>query len=738
MIVLFSLALFFSAALLFWVQLMVSKLLLPVLGGSAAVWNTNMVFFQTALLAGYLYSDLTTRWLRPRRQALLHLALLALAGLVLPVALRAGDLPPAEGNPIPWLLGTLALIVGPPFVAVAASAPMLQAWYARSGARDASDPYFLYAASNLGSLLSLLAYPTLLEPRLRLVEQSRWWTAGYVTLVVLTAAAAAWSLWGARPAPAAAPRPAPPAAEAGTGITWALRLRWILLALVPSSLLLGVTNYLTTDIAAAPLFWVVPLALYLLSFVLAFQRTVPLSVAGIAAVQPFLLLPMAFLLLWGEQGDAALVFGIHLAAFFVTALLCHQELAAARPATRGLTEYYLLISVGGALGGVFNALVAPVVFDRVLEYPIALLLACLLRPGALPSRAGWVAALCDLLLPAVLLEALVALPVHLRVDFTGLSDNATIVVIAIAALAAYSFRQRPLRFALGVAAILVAGSLISGARAPVLQARNFYGVLTVRDADSPPVRVLYHGTTTHGEQSRDPERVLQPISYYHPTGPLGQIFAAVGGTAVTERVAAFGLGTGTLACYAHVGEDWTFYDINSAVVGISRDLGLFTFVADCPAKPRIVLGDARLSIAREPDRRYTMIILDAFNSDAIPIHLITREAVALYLTKLDRGGYLVFHISNRYLDLHPVLANIAADLDLALLSRSDDEKIDGDEENTDEKDRSDWVVMARSADDLAPLAKIEDWTSLEPDPGIGVWSDDYANLLGALRKDFIP
>ncbi|HVM81102.1 MAG TPA: hypothetical protein VMU06_18925 [Stellaceae bacterium] len=735
MTALFALALFSSAALLFWIQLLVSKLLLPVLGGSAAVWNTCMVFFQTGLLAGYLYSDLTTRWLRPRLQALLHLTLLALAALVLPVALRAGEAPPPGENPIPWLLGTLTLIVGPPFVAIAASAPMLQAWYARSGARGAGDPYFLYAASNLGSLLSLLAYPTVIEPRLRLAAQGWWWTAGYLALIALTAGAAAWSLGRAG---ASEPAPLPAPESPGARVTWGLRLRWVLLPLVPSSLLLGVTNYLTTDIAAAPLFWVVPLALYLLSYVLAFQRTIPMPIPGIAAAQPFLLLPMAFLLLWGEQSDAALVFAVHLAAFFATALLCHRELAAARPETGKLTEYYLLISVGGALGGVFNALVAPLVFDRVLEYPLALIAACLLRPGALPSLARWLAGLGDLVLPGLLLLFLLALPRHMSVDFSGLSDNATVIVVAVTALAAYGFRQRPLRFALGFGAILVAGSLLPGSSEPLLRSRNFYGVLTVRDWGSPPVRILYHGTTTHGEQSRDPERVLQPISYYHPTGPLGQIFAAVGGTPRTERVAAIGLGTGTLACYAHEGEDWTFYEINSEVVRISEDLHLFTFIRDCPARPRIVLGDARLSIGREPDRRYTMMIFDAFNSDAIPIHLITRDAVALYLTKLDRGGYLVFHISNRYLDLHPVLANIAADLGLAVLSRSDDERIEGDDEDTDEKDRSDWVVMARTKEDLAPLAGIEDWTTLETDPRVGVWSDDYANLLGALRSDFLP
>ncbi|HUN51870.1 MAG TPA: fused MFS/spermidine synthase [Candidatus Sulfotelmatobacter sp.] len=731
---LFSVTLFLAAALLFWIQLLIAKLLLPVLGGSAAVWNTALMFFQTALLGGYLYAHVSTRWLGAGRQMLLHLALLALAALTLPIALRAGA-PPTDGSPVAWLLGTLALMVGPPFVILAATAPMLQRWYAATRDPLAKDPYFLYAASNLGSLLGLLSYPTLIEPRLHLLRQNQGWSLGYLGLMALTAACA---LAVRAPASAGPALSAASAEEAAAGddapVAWIARLRWIVLAAVPSSLLLGVTSYLTTDVAAAPLFWVIPLALYLLAFVLAFQRTWPLPIGATTALQSFLLPPLALLVLMDVRAEPAISFPLHLAAFFVTALLCNQELARTRPPAARLTEYYLLISFGGALGGAFNALLAPVLFNDVYEYPLALVAACLLRPGLLPTWRERRPALADFLLPVVFLAALVALPLLQQVDFSDLSQSATLTIVAAAAVVAYGFRQRPVRFGLALAAILFAGVLVEQSDNTLLRVRNFYGVLRVVDEDAPPSRTLYHGTTLHGEQSRDPARRLQPLSYYHPTGPLGQLFARIGGSTLTGRVAAVGLGAGTIACYGKAGEHWTFFEINPAVVGISREDHLFSFLADCPPKPDIVMGDARLSLAREPDGSFGLIILDAFSSDAIPVHLITREAVQLYLAKLRPGGLVVFHVSNRHLDLHPVLANIAADLHLALRAESDDDSFEGTGTNdSDEKAASDWVVVARRADDLAFLAADGRWTEIEPDPAVGLWSDDYSNLLSVLK-----
>jgi len=382
--VLYSVALFVGAALLFWVQLFTSKMLLPILGGSAAVWNTCLVFFQVSLLIGYLWAHALVRWLPGRPGMVAHILLLAAACALLPVSVVALPNPPTGGNPIPWLLERLLVMVGPPFVLLAATAPTLQAWFARTGERGARDPYFLYAASNLGSLMALVSYPSAIEPSLPLAEQSRWWSAGYLVLIGLTALCALLSR-GAAPAIGASGLHMERASGQTEGHLWLLRLRWVLLTCLPSSLLLGVTSHLTSDVAAVPLLWVIPLVLYLLTFVLAFQRLVPLPEGLTKSMQALLLVPLAVMLLIGEGDEAMPLFALHLAAFFATALLCHREVARLRPSASRLTEFYLFLALGGALGGMFNALLAPVVFARVIEYPLALVVASALRPGPMPS-----------------------------------------------------------------------------------------------------------------------------------------------------------------------------------------------------------------------------------------------------------------------------------------------------------------------------------------------------------------
>ncbi|GGF33721.1 hypothetical protein GCM10011611_44970 [Aliidongia dinghuensis] len=743
---LFGVTLFTGAALLFWIQLVVSKMLLPVLGGSAAVWNTCMVFFQVALLLGYLYAHGSIRRLSGRFMVFLHPVLLLAAASLLPVSVAGLGDPPDDANPIPWLLRALVITVGPPFVVLAGTAPLLQAWFARLGTRSSRDPYFLYAASNLGSLVALASYPTLIEPHLSLVDQNRGWTAAYLLLTVLTALSAGVVWHKERVQPAAGVKPTDvdsTVTEAAPGTVPALlRLRWIVLAFVPSSLLLGVTTHLTTDVAAAPLFWVIPLMLYLLSFVLAFQRVVALPEWLTSQAQALLMVALAVTLLTQQSGEAMPLFVLHLAAFFVTALLCHQEVARLRPPVAQLTEFYLLVSVGGALGGIFNALLAPVVFTGVAEYPLVLVLACLLRPG-LRLRRDWLwQAAGDALLPVALLLFVVGVPRYTGLDWTDGNSTITLILVILLALVVFGFAARPIRFGLGIAALLLGSTLGADSDQLLKHVRNFYGVLKVVAQEQPPLHVLFHGTTTHGAQSLDPARRLQPLSYYHPDGPLGQLFDTVGGSSVTANVAVVGLGTGTVACYAHTGEHWTFFEINPAVVSIARDPSLFTFVKDCPAAPAIVLGDARRSLAAAPDGAYGMIILDAFTSDAIPIHLMTREAVRLYLAKLRPGGLIVFHISNRYLDLAPVLADIAGSLGLAARHWSDEDSTDdadddaasasSGEASTDEKDASEWVVVARAPQDLAAIADDNRWQALKPAAGRRVWTDDYSDLIGAL------
>ena len=733
---LFGAPLVVGAALLFWIELLAARLLLPLLGGSASVWNTSLVFFQLALLAGYLYAHASTHWLKGRLAPLAHPALLLAAALLLPVSVSA--LPPPRGgqDPLVWQLVALLRMVGPPFVVMAGTASLLQAWYARLGEADSRDPYFLYAASNFGSLAALVTYPTLIEPSLHLADQSRLWTFGYLALAALTAVCAAAMIARGRPVPAA--HPAGEDRPDGPPPLWTMRLRWLVLAFAPSSLLLGVTTHLTENVAAAPMFWVIPLTLYLLSFVLAFQTVVPLPERWTAGLQAALLAALAVTFLSSESGPSVWLFALNLAAFFATALLCHQQLARLRPPASRLTEFYLVISIGGALGGLFNALIAPLIFVRVIEYTLILVVACLLRPGDLPSRKTLPSSVLDVAIPTLLLVFLVGLIRFADPDFTDLNGQAQVIML-LAGLLLFSLSGRPLRFALAVGALVVAGGMVGdGANPQLAQARNFYGVLHVIDRKGPPIRVLINGTIEHGAQSLDPARRLQPLSYYHPAGPLGQLFAKVGGGPLTQDVAAVGLGAGSVACYAHPGERWTFFEINPAVVAVASNPRLFTFLRDCPAHPRIVLGDARLSIARAPDHAFDMIILDAFSSDAIPTHLMTRQAVQLYLSKLKPGGLIVFHISNQFLDLGPVVGGAASSLGLTARLFADASATSNDATSstsgTDYQDASDWVVVARTPQDLAPIAADSRWRPLAASPSVGVWTDDYSNVFGAFLR----
>ncbi len=730
--ILFGLALLISAALLFWVQLFTSKMILPVLGGGAAVWNTCMVFFQITLLLGYLYAHATEHWLNSRLKIFLHPILLLAAGIVLPVSMKGIDLPTAGSNPVLWLLGTLLVMIGAPFLVLAGTAPLLQAWYARTQARSSRDPYFLYSASNLGSLAALASYPTIIEPNLHLHNQSVSWTLGYFLLAGLALICALTVFLRIKGKPDRAVT-AKTDDKAGKISPWT-RVKWTLYAFVPSSLLLGVTTHLTIDVAAVALFWVIPLILYLLSFVLAFQSLVQIPQNLVAHLQAALLVVLAIVLLSGVSDNILPLFALHLAAFFVTALLCHQELFRSRPAVKNLTEFYLLIALGGALGGIFNALIAPLLFTDIYEYPLMLIIACLLRPGALPQLNRKWLAFGDLVLPAVVFLTLVLLDRYTDLNFEDLSDSGSLIVLVIAAIAVFAFQQRSIRFGLGMAALIIAGFIISDTDNTLAQVRNFYGVLKVTDDSDPPQHNLYNGTTLHGSQSQYPDRRLEPLTYYHPEGPLGQAFAAISGTTLTQRVGLVGLGTGTVACYEKPGEHWTYFEINPADVAIARNPDLFTYLRDCPAQPDIVLGDARLSIIQQPDYTFNMIILDAFTSDAIPIHLITQQAVQLYLSKLRMGGLILFHISNRYLDLAPVVSNVASSLGLKARRWDDEDDGDDDDPKTSGKAASDWIIVARHDADFAKISKDKRWTPLLRTSDKGVWTDDYSNLFGALVR----
>ena len=729
---LFTATLFVNAALLFSVEPMFTKMVLPLLGGTPAVWNTCLLFFQAALLVGYLYAHLTTRWLDLRRQMTLHLALLALSLLALPVAVAPGWRPPGAETPIPWLLALLTVSLGAPFLVLSAGAPLLQRWFSQSDHPSAQNPYFLYAASNLGSLAALLAYPFLIEPHLPLAVQSRAWQVGYWALVALVAACAV-TVGRARRRPAVhAGVPAAPAemeaeveAEGDPRpVTARQVVRWVLLSFAPSSLLLGVTSYLSIDVAAVPLLWVIPLSIYLLTFVLVFARRPPLQHWLMVWVQAVLVVPLAILLMFGTNRPLWLLASFHLLAFFATAMVCHGELAASRPPASRLTEFYLWISVGGVLGGVFNVLVAPTVFDTVLEYPLALLLAVALRSSGDQRPAGWRTRWRDLALPLVV--GLIVWNV-MRPDV--LPDSwgpyAVFALVGVAAGICFLFRDRPVRFALGLAAILVGGALGRGPDHSLLRDRSFFGAYRVRQWGYG--NVLMNGTTMHGAQDRRPQYRREPLTYYHREGPLGQMFASLVLDRPSRRVALVGLGTGTTACYGRAGERWTFYEIDPLIERIARNPRYFTYLRDCPPSTTVVLGDARLRLADAPARGYDLILLDAFSSDAIPTHLLTREALALYLSKLADGGAVAFHISNRYVNLLPVVAELARDARVAGVVGRDLRLTD--EQQAMLKTTSQWVVVSRRAADLATLARQPGWHQLPPRGDVGVWTDDFSDIL---------
>jgi len=756
LLVVYTLTIFTSATLLFLIQPLFTRMALPLLGGTPAVWNTAIVFYQAALLAGYIYAHAATTWLGVRRQALLHLILLLLPFLVLPIAVPRGWTPPTQQNPIPWLLSLLLVAVGLPFFVVSASSPMIQKWFANTGHPSAADPYFLYAASNLGSILALLSYPVLVEPYLRLDTQSRLWAVGYGMLVLLTCASALF-LWRTSadtvqpvsPEPARAVDDSTGSTPLAGGLTVGTRLRWVLLSFIPSSLMLSVTTYLSTDIASIPLFWVVPLAIYLLTFVLVFARKPLLPHALMVRALPILLVPLVLALAARADQPILVLIPLHLVTFFVVAMVCHGQLAQNRPPTRHLTEFYLWMSVGGVLGGVLNALIAPLIFVTVVEYPLTLVLAALAarwpdsvrRPARrfhpLRVRSTYRPSSIESLVRALAIGSAVAVPaftliVAMRITDAAPSSLGLGLVFGLPLLLSFGFSTQPIRMGIGIGAVLLAGALYVGTQGRSLYTeRSFFGIHRVAIDPTRQFHQLIHGTTLHGMQSLDPTRRNEPLTYYFRDGPIAQLFAAFDGPDAKQSVAVVGLGTGTLACYSKPGQRWTFYEIDPIVERIARDPRYFTFLQDCLPDGSVVLGDARLSLAAAPDQDYGMIILDAYSSDAIPVHLMTREALQLYLDKLAADGLLVFHISNRHLTLEPVLANLARDAGLPC--RIQLNTVNNQAEQEQGKTASQWVLIARREADFGKLAADSRWQTCRERPGAEVWTDNFSSILSVFN-----
>lgn len=728
MLILCTATIFLGALLLFLVQPMVGRMLLPLLGGAPAVWNTAMVFYQAVLLAGYAYAHFASKYLGVRRQAVVHAGLLLLPVLVLPIGIPQGWTPPTAHNPALWLLALLTVAVGLPFFVVSATSPLLQRWFSATGHRDAADPYFLYAASNFGSLLALVSYPVLIEPRLRLHDQSRWWAIGYGILAMLIALCSLW-LW--RTVRDSAPVTETPVDAPVEPLTAGRRWRWVALAFVPSSMMLSVTTYITSEVAPVPMLWVIPLGIYLLTFILVFAKRRLLPHRWMVRAMPFAVLMLVMMLVKTLRAESFQALGwpvvAHFVGLFVIAMVCHGELANDRPPVSHLTEFYLWISVGGVLGGMFNALLAPLIFSTVLEYPVTLLLASALMPQRDSARPHRKPVLLDVILP-VLLGLFTAVFIRLLAPApVGASGLVLMSAYGLPAVLCLVFARRPVRFALGVLAVLLATTFATrpGIRTPLV-ARSFFGISRVElFPGQEHIHILRHGTIMHGMQSLHPAQRRIPLLYFTRSGPLGQTLSAIP-VELKQRVAVVGLGAGTLACYADAGQEWTFYEIDPEVERIARDPQYFTYLQDCPAATKVVLGDARLSLRAAADGEFGLMVLDAYSSDTPPLHLVTREALALYLQKLAPDGVLVFNITNRHLDLEPVFANLALDTGLFALCQRDLASLD-DFQRTGKLD-SWWIVIARQPAHLGPLAASGRWHSPRTKDGVGVWTDDYASL----------
>jgi hypothetical protein len=734
-LIVYTAAIFVSALLLFSVQPLFTKMVLPRLGGSPAVWSVAMVFFQSLLLGGYAYAHFLMKLRKRVIPVAVHLVLLALSLLTLPLSIASGwGEPPTSGYAF-WLLGLFVVSIGLPFFALAANNPLLQAWFVRTGHPNGPDPYFLYASSNIGSFLALLSYPVLLEPMFTLRTQNLIWTGGYGLLILLIAGCGALLLRS--PANAAIlnmpvddpDAPAP---------SWALRARWVFLAAVPSGLLIAVTAHISTDVAAAPLLWVLPLSLYLLTWVLVFQSRPLLPHKWMLRLQPLAIAGVIVLLAVGGEQNLLLTLGGHQLCFFVIAMACHGELARTRPAAKYLTGFYVALSFGGMVGGLFAGLIAPFTFSWVAEYPILLALAALCRPPGgeerLPRWSSWYWPFL-----AALAVVLIAPSYSTGKMFTWLDDHRVWMVGAVGVLSAL--------LALGlnanrwkIFATVVVALVVLRAYPPddgrVDTVRSFFGVHKIVVTPNGQYHVLMHGTTIHGAEKFENDDGTpvtgrpEPITYYHKDGGIGQAITAIRERkGAPLRVAVIGLGSGTLTCASEPGEQWKFFEIDQSMVDTARDPKYFTYIQNCEPNLKPVIGDARLTFAREPDGIYDLIIVDAYSSDAIPIHLATEEAMAIYKAKLAPQGAVVMHVSNRHLELASVVVGIADANDMKSWVYSEDSGRDNEYIFS-----TSVVVSAREEADVGKLASSDVWTETEADEKQRVWTDDYSNVLGAVYR----
>lgn len=732
---LYTLTALLSAVLLFSVQPLIAKLILPVFGGTPAVWNTAMVFFQACLLAGYAYAHYSLKVLGWRVQGILHIALLAAATFLLPVALPDGWKPGTEGHSIA-LLSLLATLIGLPFFLVSASAPLLQRWFSLSDHPAKNDPYFLYAASNMGSMVALASYPLFWEPGFALDDQNQFWAWGFMGLTTVFLLCYGF-LYSTRDITTGDAETADTVSVAAP--TGRQKLRWIGFSALPSALLLAVTNHITTDMAVIPLLWVLPLMVYLLTFVIVFSKLGKwLNIEILSLIGMVLIMLASAIQLSLSITSYGLLLGLDLALLLCLGSIAHSRLAAERPAISYLTSFYLYMSLGGVLGGAAVALIAPVIFNGIYEYLILIVLATLMFPNFDTKKHSRSVGILLLVITLLFLYQYL---------FTWTFEKATIttyflLIVAIFAGIFYAGKSH-LRTILAsffsimsIVVTLLNNNIIT-------QHRSFFGVHRVVKDEVRNAKVMVHGNTNHGYQSMEEDKKLKLLSYYNLDYSFGDLKRGLEEKRATLpendnglHIAVAGLGSGNLACLGESNDAVTFFEIDQLVLDLASNPKYFTYLRDCPATINVVLGDARLTIKDQPAKKFDFLQLDAFSSDAIPLHLMTKEAMLSYLDKMKDDGFIVFHISNRHLNLAPVLLALSNELDLdAYQNFYDNEKYDFSPENL--LDKNELVVISRPGQMPDSIAKNENWKSLrekyKDHPRVRVWTDDYANILAAYK-----
>ena len=735
---------------------MIGRMLLPSLGGTPAVWNGCMLFFQAALLAGYAWAHYGPPKLGVKNHLLVHLFLLAAVCCLLPMKIVDSWAAPVDSNPMFWLLGQLTLCVGLPFFVISSSAPLLQRWFSLSASEtdQGSEPWFLYAISNFGSLVALISYPFVFERIMGLTNQGIFWASGFLLLTCMFANCAWYTLRNARPEVLTRPRTKTHTAP----LSWNQRVRYIVLAAIPSSLMLGVTTIVSTDAGSFPLMWSIPLALYLITFILVFAKRQLLPHRWIVRATPFFLLAMPLVMTIDLGDNPALMIAAHFAVFFVVAMACHGEMARLRPPVEQLTEFYLMMSIGGVVGGAFNSLLAPVLFNSILEYPIVLIAASLVLPAWREIADGQNSTDSSPAPSWLSIEKIWAVPVALLVLLSGVwafeyslltlfRPLVMLLGFAVPAAVCILLARSPRRFVPCYALLLLGYPFIHVNHDVTLKQRGFFGVNEIATVGE--FRTLINGRTQHGMQRIEETENPLPLSYYHPDGPVGDLFRQFGDQ--QNRIGVVGLGVGTIAAYGQANQQLDFYEIDPIVYQMASDESYFSYLSSARSDVEVILGDARVqldarrkrmsrltNVAWRPNsnetqtknRLYGMMILDAFGSDSVPIHLLTEEAVELYLDSLDENGLLAIHISSKFMNFIPVGAALSQHFGLHSAVRTDAQLTQSDRQAG--RSASRYMIFSRDKETIDRFLDLKNgWQPLKSDRPVH-WTDEHANILDVM------